>query len=49
MLSLGTSSNRISSVTVPMLTMTLESLSAALSVSFTILDSERGGRLVLER
>jgi hypothetical protein len=47
--SFGTLINRISSVTVPMLTMTFESRSTAPSVSLTIFDKESGGRLVLER
>ena len=45
----GVSSNRTSSVTVPMLTMTFESRSGAEEVSLMIFDRETGGRLVFER
>ena len=47
--SLGTSKRRTSSVMVPTTTMTLESRSGALEVSFTIREMEMGGRLILER
>jgi hypothetical protein len=47
--SLGTSSKRISSVTVPTWTMTFEGLSETFLVSVTIFDRETGARFVLER
>jgi hypothetical protein len=47
--SLGISVRRISSVTVPTWTMTLESRSGVCEVSFTMRERERGGRLTLER
>lgn len=49
MVNFGISNSRMSSVTVPTLTMTFESRSGADEVSFTIFDREIGGRLVFER
>jgi hypothetical protein len=47
--SLGIAVRRTSSVTVPTWTMTLEERSGVLAVSFTMRDSDRGGRFVFER